>query len=498
MIKEKHINMKNMYKIIMAVMLVSVVSCNDAIEIDQPGRLGADAAFRSVSDLRAGLLGAYNFLDTTNEIGFTASFTDEVFRGTDNGGQNLAIQNFNLNSTDAYVSSIWNSYYAAIGLANRIIAASETIDRSENPEDFDNVVAQAYSIRAFSHFQILTYFSTDYEDDSALAGLLLTAPTDDIFANVGRSTNGEFYEQIASDLAISSSLLNTEPGVKFMGRDFNTALRARIAAYRGQYTQADGFAASLLESYPIANPAQYAAMYEDADFTEVIFSLERSIGDTYDGQGTAGGGWAGSLFAFVDATDSGGPFMELSRSTYNILNGTPDIRLAVNVNIDDSSPDPDYASNPNFVNDDVLLVGKYPGGAQPLLNDLKVFRSAEMLLIRAEAAADAGNLVGAANFVKQLRDARFGFPQPLPTYANQTEAFGDILDERRLEFLLEGHRYVDLKRLGERGNRTIDRDDTECALLAACSIPVTDNRFTMPIPLGELTGNAGITQNPGY
>ncbi|MCK8482409.1 hypothetical protein, partial [Psychroserpens algicola] len=101
---------------------------------------------------------------------------------------------------------------------------------------------------------------------------------------------------------------------KFMGQDFITALRARMAAYRGQYAAADGFAASLLASYPIANQAQYFSMYDDADFTEVIFSLERNRGDSYDGQGTAGGGWAGSLFAFIDATAGGGPFMEISRS----------------------------------------------------------------------------------------------------------------------------------------------------------------------------------------
>lgn len=490
--------MKTVYKLVFAIMLISVVSCNDAIEIDQPGRLGADVAFQSIVDLRSGLLGAYNFLDTTNEIGFTASFTDEVFRGTDNGGQNLAIQNFNLNTNNAYVDQIWDSYYAAIGLSNRIIAASQTIDRSEDPEEFDNVVAQAHAIRAFSHFMILTYFSTDYTDDSALAGLLLTTPTTDIFATVPRSTNGEFYDQIAADLSLASSLLNSNEGNKFITQDFITALRARIAAYRGLYSQADSLAASLLSSYSIANQAEYLAMYEDEDFTEIIFSLERSVGDTYDGQGIEGGGWAGSLFAFVDATAGGGPFMEVSRSTYNILAGTQDVRLNVNVNLDESSPDPDYVDNPNFLNDDVLLVGKYIGGIQPLLNDLKVFRSSEMLMIRAEAAADAGNFASAANFVKQLRDARYGFPQPLPNYTNEVDAFGGILDERRLEFLFEGHRYVDLKRLGARGNRTIDRDDKECTLLAACSLPVSDFRFTLPIPLAETTGNTGIAQNPGY
>jgi hypothetical protein len=495
--------MRNIYKLLCVCLVFTVVSCNDAIDIDQPGRLGADNAFQSVADLKSGLLGAYNFLDVTPEMGFTAAITDESFRGRDNGGQNANTQNFNINSNSGYVFSVWANNYGAIGMANRIIEAAATLERAEDPDLYDHVLGQAYAIRAYAHFNILTYFSTDYTNDSALAGLLLTEVTTDIFASVPRATNGEFYTQIAEDLTAAANLINgTDPdtsGVKFMGQDFVTALRARVAAYRGQYAAADSFAASLLASYPIANQAQYFSMYDDADFTEVIFSLERNRNDSYDGQGLAGGGWAGSLFAFIDSGSGGGPFMEISRSTFNIMDGTADIRLPRAVNLGESNIDPGYVTNPNFLNDDVLLVQKFPGSDdQPLMNDLKVFRSAEMLLIRAEAAADANQLGAAAGFVKQLRDARFGSPQPLPTYTNQTEAFGGILDERRLEFLFEGHRWVDLKRLGSRGNRAIDRDAKECSILAGCTLGNDDFRFTMPIPLSETTANPAAEQNPMY
>jgi len=490
--------MKNIFKFIYACLMLSIVSCNDAIEIEQPGRLGAENAFQSVSDLRAGLLGAYNFLDTTGEIGLTAAMTDESHRGKDNGGQNNDEQNFNINSSNVYVSRIWRSNYGAIGMANRVIQAAPSIDSSEDQDEYDNVLGQAHAIRAFAHFQILTYFSPDYTDDSALAGLLVTSPAVDIFEPRPRSTNGEFYTAINADLEIASNLINASEGVTFMGADFVTALRARMAAYRGQYSVADGYAESLLANYSIATQDEYTAMFEDSDFTEVIFNLERSIGDSYDGQGTEGGGWAGSLFAFIDATASGGPFMEMSRSVYNLLAGTDDVRLTRNLNIAESTIDSTYETNDNYLNDDMLLVFKYPGGTQPLLNDLKVFRASEMLLIRAEAAADAGDLTGAANLLKELRDARYGAPQAVQSFANETEAFGAILDERRLELLFEGHRWVDLKRLGNRGDRAIDRDAKECENLAGCTLPNSDYRFTLPIPLSETTANSGVDQNDGY
>lgn len=492
-------NMKNIYKLIFACLIVSFTSCNDAIDIEQPGRLGAENAFQDIDDLRSGLLGAYNFLDTTNEIGFSAAFTDESYRGRDNGGQNSAVQNFNVNSGNGYAFGIWAGNYGAIGMANRIIEAAATIDRADNPSEYDNILGQAYAIRAFCHFQILTHFSTDYVDDNALAGILLTEVTTDIFAQVPRDTNADFYAQIQTDLNTAEDLITANEGITFFNDDVIKAIRARMAAYRGQYALADGYAAELLASYPISDQNQFTAMWDDADTTEVIFALERTINDAYDGQGTAGGGWAGSLFAFIDATAGGGPFMEISRSVYNLLDGTADVRLGRYVNLADSSIDPNYETNDNFLNDDVLLVFKYPGSeGQPLMNDLKVFRSAEMLLIRAEAAADANDLAGAAGFIKQLRDARYGSSQPTPSYGSQAEAFGDILDERRLELLFEGHRWVDLKRLGARGNRTIDRDDRECSFLAGCTLPNNDYRFTLPIPLAEITANSAIEQNPQY
>ena len=490
--------MKNIFKFIYACLILSIVSCNDAIDIEQPGRLGAENAFQDVSDLRAGLLGAYNFLDTTNEIGLTAALTDESHRGKENGGQNNDELNFNINSSNGYVSRIWGSNYGAIGLANRVIEAAASIDSTEDQDEYDNVLGQAHAIRAYAHFQILTYFSPDYTDDSALAGIIVTSTVEDIFESRARSTNGEFYTLINSDLDIASDLINTSEGVTFMGDDFVTALRARMAAYRGQYAIADGYAESLLADYSIATKDQYTSMYDDIDFTEVIFSLERAIGDSYDNQGTGGGGWAGSLFAFVDATSSGSPFMEMSRSVYNILAGTDDVRLTRNLNVDESTIDSSYQTNDNYLNDDVLLVFKYPGGAQPLLNDLKVFRASEMLLIRAEAAADAGEYDEAAAFLNQLRNARYGSDQ-IPGYSFTTEevAFGAILDERRLEFLFEGHRWVDLKRLGVRGNRTIDRDEKESENYPD-EISNTDYRFTLPIPLSETTANSGVEQNIGY
>ena len=487
----------NIFKIIMAAGMAIFVGCNDAIDIEQPGRLYSENAFLTIDDLESGLLGAYNNLDATYEIGFTAVLTDETYIGTENGGQNLDLLNFNMNSSAGWTAGIWLGNYAAIDMCNRILEASENIDSSDDPVAYNSILGQVYAIRAYSHFKILTYYSTDYTDDSALAGILRLTTTDDIFGTAARNTNAEFYAAINADLDMSESLLNEDLGNKYVSVDFLTAIRARMAAYREQYVLADQYASSLLASYPIADQAQYFNMFDDIDDTEVIFALERTISDSYDDQGIAGGGWAGSLFNF--ATTDEGAFMEMSRSVYNILaQNTADIRYSRNLNTGASVIDANYQTNNAFINDDVLIVYKYPGSeTQPLMNDLKLFRSSEMLLIRAEAAADANLLGDVSILLKQLKDARYGSAQALVTYADQEDAFGAILDERRIELLFEGHRWVDLKRLGDRGNRSVDRDARECSFFS-CTISNDDYRFTLPIPISETIANPEADQNPGY
>ncbi|MGA9239980.1 RagB/SusD family nutrient uptake outer membrane protein, partial [Robiginitalea sp.] len=252
----------------------------------------------------------------------------------------------------------------------------------------------------------------------------------------------------------------------------------------------------------LANRAEYEAMFLDQEDGEVIFKLERTNNDTYDGQGATGspaaGGWAGARFAFVDATLAGSPYFEMGRSLFNIIDEN-DIRYDVNV-APSSLIDPDYESNNNPATD-IIVIQKYPGSeGQPLMNDLKIFRASEMYLIRAEAAVAQGNLGVAANLIKDIRDARFGEATAAPSFGSPTEAYAAILDERRVELAFEGHRWFDLKRLGTRANQGVLKDPIDCAFNGACTLSADDFRFTLPLPIVEFNANPGLReqQNPGY
>ncbi|QKX03762.1 RagB/SusD family nutrient uptake outer membrane protein [Aquimarina sp. TRL1] len=477
-------------------------SCNDAIDIEQPGELNPGSAFNTVPNLNSNLLGLYDILDTSPEIQFNAVFTDAVAIGADNGGQGLGNgeYGFRLNAGSAAPTQNWLLYHAALNSANRIIeAGNNLIPEAGEEQDLNDILGQAYAIRAFSHFQVISYFSTDYTDDNALGGFLVNfVPS--ASDNLPRSTNGEIFQLIDEDLVKAKNLISFEANPTLMGKDFVTALQARVAAYRGLYSQADSFASELLGKYDLATREEYVDVFKDSSNVGIIFKLERTLGDSHDRQATTGSGfgagWVGANFAFVDGTIDGSPYFEMGRSLFNTIDQN-DVRFDVLLN--ETSI---YDNGPTVR--DTLVIGKYPGSEKALMNDLKVFRIAEMLMIKAEALADQGNFNGATNstaaLIKQLRDARFGSDQPLPVYASEEEAFGAILDERRIEFAYEGHRYKDLKRLGVRGNRSILRDPDDCSVNGACELATTDFRFTMPIPLTELNANPAVQdqQNPGY
>ena len=498
--------MKNYKKILLFAVssLFLLIGCNDAIEIDQPGRLDASAAFQTADDFKAGMNWLYDNLDSTPEIALSAVYTDEVAVGVSSGNQGLTDLNFVLTAGSTASSNFWTRNYRVTNFASRMIEASKSLTLTATEQtQVDDLVGQAHAIRAYAYTELVSYFSTDLTDDNAL-GVIAIDYVPSLDQQLLRNTNKETFDIINADINKAMELISdSTTDVTFFTKDAVMALKARVAAYRQDYATALSTASTLVTKYDLATVAEYPDVFSDDSEAEVIFKLERTIGDLYDRQGSMGsvtaGGWAGARFCFKGADED--PYFEVSRSLFNVLDEN-DVRHDIIVH-PNSTVDPDYTNSADYKNSDILYVGKYLGSeGQKLMNDLKIFRASEMLLIVAEAQAGQDNLDAAAQTIKTLRDARFGTDTTAPTFATKTEAFGVILDERRVELAFEGHRYKDLKRLGVLGNRNAVKDAMDCEIAGAanCSMNADDYRFTLPIPLVEFNGNPGLReqQNPGY
>jgi starch-binding outer membrane protein, SusD/RagB family len=125
--------------------------------------------------------------------------------------------------------------------------------------------------------------------------------------------------------------------------------------------------------------------------------------------------------------------------------------------------------------------------------DVKLMRTAEMYLIRAEARAENNDLAGASADINTLRAARILGYTPV-TYTDKAVAISDIINERFKELCFEGFRFFDLKRRGLAMSRlSIDVTSPLWQNVAA-----NDFHFTLPIPQDELFANPAYVQNPGY
>jgi hypothetical protein len=496
--------MKNLKLTLFIALAGMLFSCDDATNILQPGEFNESAAFRTLEDMELNLSGVYNAMSGETQIGFTSIFTDEAAVGVANGGQNLDDIRWVVQPNSGGPTNMWIQNYRLINFANRLIRGAQLITPTEAElPTYNKIIAEAHALRAFGHFQLLTYFSTDLKNPEALGVIKMDfVPTiEQVFP---RSTNAEVFELIDADLVFAEANLGNPTNYKFITQNFIRAFRARMALYRGDYPKALANAEALISSVPLTPAAQYQNMFRDLVPGEVIFAMDRPINKAT----------IGSLFYFNQPTRDGGAFLEMNRALYNKLDDANDIRKNTFIIPEGANgslivPRNQVDEVANYLFADILLIGKYPGkpGA-PLNNDIKVFRVSEMYFIKAEALAAAGNINGDANSVasvlKQVRDARrlAGTPATaLPVYANATEAWADILAERRLELCFEGHRYVDIKRLGQlAGNVSVDRYFRDCEPYGSCSILNTDYRFTLPIPLVETRVNPVINaqQNPNY
>lgn len=523
------------------------VSCDrdSYIEPFAPGALTETVAIQTSAHLQQLMNSTYaNFYNREDAV-FTSVFTDEAGIGFANGGQGITDEYiFFLNSASAAPNAIWNSCYFTLSRANRVITFADRIEPVDANDEqlIQRLKAEALVLRAFCHLKLMAYFSTDLKNDGALAAILADRIITTSETNLQRTTNGVFYQSIHGDLDAALAIYNTLTTNPYTGiaRTYYAsdvlakALKARAYSYKGDYTNAETWADNVISTSGItlANTTQYTQIFwtdnEPAN-AEVIFRLKRT--PVQNGQAVnMHNGWCS-----VRPNAAGSPFYEVGRSLFNIMNPTnipsatspanggwplsgsiKDVRFRTLV-----APSSVVASNwdtsSNYLDADRLIIQKYGGvgtgtstfastAANGNSNDYKLVRLSEMYFIKAEARANANDLSGAATALEAVLDARNAVDMPAPVFANATQAWAEILNQRRLEFCFEGYRYIDLKRLASLANFTaLDRHPQDYSSSTTnypganpANLPMNSFKFALPIPTSETNANNVITQNPGY
>jgi hypothetical protein len=478
--------MKNIGLIFSSILFLALGGCKKVIDVRETDFIGGDIALQTVGNNEAGILGAYATMDPEMSILFNGVMSDELKVGEFYNA--ATVHEWQFTSTDITIRDQFTAvtpWYRVIDRVNRVLQALPTADSvaaTHTTALRSRLRGEALFMRAYAHFELFRFYAGNYNPTGLAMPYMEQSVNNPIGYAGARIEMGPYFQKIIADLADAKPLLPaTAADPARANRIAVSGLQARVALYMREWATAITHATDYITALPLATIATFPRIWNDSANTEVAFKLRRT---------PSAGGRVGSLFRATSANASNiGTVTWLpSSKLVNSYNKTNDVRYSTYF-IDE----PLLSSK----NRPSLIIKKYAGTAYGTSNenvaDVKVFRTAEMYLIRAEARAETNDLTGSTADINALRAARITGHTPV-TFTSKDQAITAILDERFRELAFEGHRFWDIKRR----NLPVERLAADAPNATSVTLPAGNFRFLLPIPNTEIKANPLIVQNPGY
>ena len=465
-------NIKKIFTLLFLAGFVQL-SCKK-LDLKPTDSIDPSKAFRNLEDLNLGVLGAYAPVDYTL-IEAAAIVSDEVMLPIENTVSNTAAHRWLYNSSYGSVTSAWNEYYVIIDRANRVLEAVPNIPVTGAQQSrLDQYHGEMLALRAYSHFELLRAYASSYEPDAM--GVPYMKKHELIYP--ARPSVKSNFDDINADLVAAKALIpdgfndNTR-----ITRTAVSAIQARVALYEKNWDNAITYASEVIAKEPLAGKNNFENIWLDKSDAEVVWKLARVRGDSEIG--SAFFRQTGDIVLYAPAF-----------KLLNLLDRDNDVRFESYITYDQARQDNSAGKKSAY------LVKKYNGSdAQyPGLTAIKLFRTGEMYLIRAEAQLEKNNIAAAAKDLNDLRRERiFGYADQ--AFTDGAALLTAIYNERYKELAFEGHRFFDLKRRYMPVER-ISQDAINAS--GAVRLEPTAAQYNFPIPATEMSVNKKIVQNPNY
>jgi hypothetical protein len=482
-----------------ALLALGSTSCqNDLLNPVPQTQISDKVAFDTPTRVALQVNNLYSFVKTGNFLGgrfqiYNDIRADEFINLTSNAVTGTTVWNHTETETNANdVANCWIYGYQAINQINVFLAG---LDENAGkfvaptfPGNFSTTANQyrgeARLLRALCYYSLLQLYAQPYnKDNGASPGLPLRLLAEKSAANnaLARSSVSAIYTQILADLNFAETNLPASYGDAFTNvtrahRNTAIALKTRVYLSMGNYKGVSDEATKIV-------PA--AAPYVAAN-GGVANGLNASIAAVFAPPQTT----TESILSFpFTANDQPGTQNQLS---YYYLpaslggNGEYSLNTATGIlsNAAFAATDARRTSFTATATGGTFLT-KYPTGT-PYTDNAPVIRYAEVMLNLAEARVRSTNTADAQALA--LLNAVRGRSNPSGVYASFTSAsdlLNAILLERRIEFLGEGLRNIDLM-------RTLSPIPAKGIVRA---IPTSDPLYIWPIPQVELSANPLMTRN---
>lgn len=392
---------------------IMTMSCDNFLDIEPVGKVIPE----TYDDFRAMITESYRTVPTDRSL--TTLRSDEVILSPDAFSFDTLkdIYIWNDASQDANTYQFpWQGFYKVIFSANHIIKEGGAATQG-TPEQINQLVGEAYLLRAYMHFNLVNLYADQYgvSDPNTQRGIPISTDID-LENEYKPNTVAEVYNQVISDINSGIALLNVDEQTKGYNYRFSKVsaygFAARVYLNMNNFEKAKEYALKALEinnKLEDLNDESCTLPYNYKS-AENVLALENSFNIDI----------ANDVYAAPAIT--------------NLYNADEDLRYAAY-----------FSDNGEDIN--VRL------GAT--MENKVSMRTAEFYLIAAEAIARSeGSLTEAKGYIKTLLANRLT-PAYLATVSADIDAMGKddfvkyIFDERARELAYQGFRWFDLKRNGK-------------------------------------------------
>ncbi|MEN8777005.1 MAG: RagB/SusD family nutrient uptake outer membrane protein [Polaribacter sp.] len=492
----KKINIKIL--LVFILLLTINYACSDNFVDVKPTSENSEDFFNTQEDYENALIGAYDLLQSTYLnvlLGEIAS--DNTLAGGESATDVPGIQQVDdmiHTPLNAQLRDIWNWMYAGVNRANYILEFKDKTDF----EGKDQIIAEATFLRAYYYFELVKWFGDVplSVDKRIQFGEQFT---------IDRTPAANVYAQIELDLIFAADnlpLLQNTPGRVTKGAA--QALLGKAYLYQQKYDEASGVLESVITSNTYDLVSDYNTIFEEVgeNNEESVFEVQyfEGQGASFEclqcSEGNVAVGFSGVRNYTGPDFTSGFSFNVPVQEVVDAFEAG-DLRKEVAIlDIEDWATETGATFGKGYEHTGYFNRKYIPRtrstdaqGDRNLTNpnNYRAIRFADVLLMAAEAfnrRTTNPDDAKAQTYLNRVRERAFG------TTANNITATGDvlyenILQERRVELVGEGHRFFDLVRTGKAEQEIDDF--------------VSGKHELFPIPAIEiqLAGNRW-SQNPNY
>jgi starch-binding outer membrane protein, SusD/RagB family len=488
--------MKKLYIIILAISMC-MVSCDQWLDIEPEYVQDAENFFNTEEDFRRAVIGVYDLMQTNYLqvwIGEIASDNSIAGGESVNDTQGLhEIDNMVHGGVNNELRDVMRFNYAGIARANFIF---ENQDKLEF-QDKERLMGEVSFIRAYFYFTLVNYFG----DIPLIIDRRISINE---VTQSERTPKAQVYAQIEQDLNRAIQVLPwTNPEIGRITKGAALALKGKALLYQQKFSEA----AQVLDELITSNQAGYALFPNLETFWLAINQNNSEDVFTIQHSGLQGGDYGclvclqgNPAVGFHSIRNYVGPFYADGNSynlptqdLYDFFGNDPrrDVTILDIEAFIAAQPNPSAISyaiggggHTGYYNNKYIKRADERGLPDDDLTsplNYRAIRYADVLLMAAEAFAQAGNEARARTELNKVR-ARAGVPDINSSGSQLLEA---IYRERRLELSGEGYRFWDLVRTGKAGE-------------AITGFQVGKHEL-FPIPQIEIDLAGGRwPQNPGY